>query len=75
MDKIEKLKKVEDTMKLKVGKINRELSKEYMPRIKRLRLEYEKNDLLASIKNIEIYRKRLELIEKVRKYENNSRNS
>jgi hypothetical protein len=75
MGKIEKLKKVEEVMKLKVGSINRELSKEYLPKMQRMKLEYERNDLLASIKNIEVYRKRLELIEKVRQYENNSRKS
>lgn len=75
MGKIEKLKKVEEVMKIKIGSINRELSKEYLPKMQRIKLEYERNDLLASIKNIEVYRKRLELIEKVRQYENNSRKS
>lgn len=76
MEKIEKLKKVVDMMKLKVASIERKLNKEFGPSgMEKMKLEFEKAELNTSISNIERYMKRLELIEKVKKYENNSRRS
>lgn len=74
-NKIEKLKKVVNGMKLKLASINAKLGKEYLPRVERMKLEYENKEILTSINNLEKYIKRLELIEKVKNYENNSRNS
>lgn len=75
MNKIEKLKKVVNGMKLKLASINGKLGKEHLPRVERMKLEYENKEILNSINNLEKYIKRLELIEKVKNYENNSRNS
>lgn len=73
MEKIEKLKKVIDVLKVQVAGINRELAKEFgVSKTKRMKLEYEKVDKLKSLDNLEKYVRRLELIEKVKRYENNS---
>lgn len=41
----------------------------------KMKLDYRKMELLTSIENIEKYLKRLEFVEKVKNYENSSRNA
>ncbi|BDU50249.1 hypothetical protein [Haliovirga abyssi] len=44
-------------------------------RINRTKLNYRTKELTEEIKNIKSYLKRIDFVEKVRDYENNSRNS
>ncbi len=44
-------------------------------RINIMKLNYRTKELIEEMKNIKIYLKRIDFLEKVRDYENNSRNS
>ncbi len=73
MEKIEKVEKVIEMLKVQIAGVNRELSKEFgLSKTKKMKLEYERLDKQKSLDNLEKYAKRLELIEKVKRYENNS---
>ncbi len=73
MEKIEKVEKVIEMLKVQIAGVNRELSKEFgLSKTKKMKLEYERLDKQKSLDNLEKYVKRLELIEKVKRYENNS---
>ncbi len=54
MEKIEKLKKIIDMLRVQIAGVNRELSKEFdLSKTKRMKLEYEKSDKEKSLYNLE----------------------
>lgn len=64
-----------ERFEIKQAKLLKELKIKKFDRIELLKKQYELEITEESVKNIDKYLKRLDLIEKVRKYENSSRNS
>lgn len=73
MENISKLKKYKENALIRLSEIDNLLNSE-TEMIKQKALNYEKKELINSIDNIDKYLKKIELIEKVKQYENSSRN-
>lgn len=74
MENIEKLKNALKAFEEELKEIEKKLKTE-LPMDEKLKAEFRRKELLESLANIEKYLKRLEFKEKVKKYENSSRNT
>lgn len=74
MENIDKLKNALKTFEEELKEIEKKLKTE-LPMDEKLKAEFRHRELLESLGNIEKYLKRLEFKEKVKKYENSSRNT
>ena len=74
MENIEKLKRAILSFEEELKEIE-SIPKNTIGTDEKMKLDYRKMELLTSIENIEKYLKRLEFVEKVKNYENSSRNA
>ena len=74
MENIEKLKRAILSFEEELKEIESK-PKNALGTDEKMKLDYRKMELLTSIENIEKYLKRLEFVEKVKNYENSSRNA
>lgn len=74
MENIEKLKRAILSFEEELKEIESK-PKNTLGTDEKMKLDYRKMELLTSIENIEKYLKRLEFVEKVKNYENSSRNA
>ncbi len=74
MENIEKLKRAILSFEEELKEIE-SIPKNTIGIDEKMKLDYRKMELLTSIENIEKYLKRLEFVEKVKNYENSSRNA
>ena len=74
MENVEELKKTVEIFEAELKELEEKL-KEKLAVDEKMKAEYRRMEVLVSIENLTKYINRLEYIEKVRKYENSSRNA
>lgn len=74
MENVEELKKTVEIFEAELKELEEKL-KEKLAVDEKMKADYRRMEVLVSIENLTRYINRLEYIEKVRKYENSSRNA
>ncbi|MBP6467797.1 MAG: hypothetical protein KA277_07205 [Fusobacteriaceae bacterium] len=74
MENVEELKKTVEIFEAELKELEEKL-KEKLAVDEKMKADYRRMEVLVSIENLTKYINRLEYIEKVRKYENSSRNA
>ena len=74
MENVEELKKTIEIFEAELKELEEKL-KEKLAVDEKMKADYRRMEVLVSIENLTKYINRLEYIEKVRKYENSSRNA
>lgn len=74
MENIEKLKKAVEIFEQELKELEEKLRKN-LNVDEKMKADYRKMEVLVSIENLTKYIKRLEYVEKVKNYENSSRNA
>lgn len=74
MENIEKLKSAVVIFEMELKELEKKLKKE-LAVDEKMRADHRRMEVLLSIENLNKYIKRLEFVEKVKKYENSSRNA